>query len=308
VSKKVLIATEKPFAPEAAGKAESILKGAGYEVARIEKYADKADLLKAVAETNALIVRSDKVDATVLEAAPELKIVVRAGAGYDNVDCAAAKEKGVVVMNTPGQNANAVAELALGMMVFLARNCFDGKPGTELMGKTLGLLGFGAVGKAVCRIANGFGMRVVSLDPYVTAECMEQEGASQRRDLQGLLGETDYLSLHIPATPGNVGCIKYETFMQMKKGACLVNTARAEILDEEGLVKAFTERHDLMYASDIAPKCAGVFREKFPGRFYFTPKKLGAQTAEANMNAGMAAANQIIGFFEKGDTTFQVNK
>ncbi|MHC5036204.1 MAG: NAD(P)-dependent oxidoreductase, partial [Planctomycetota bacterium] len=238
----------------------------------------------------------------------KLKLVVRGGAGYDNIDCAAAKGKDVVVMNTPGQNSNAVAELVFGMMVYMARNQFNGKPGTELKGKTLGLLGFGYVGKAVTRIAKGFEMNIVCLDPFVDAACMEAEGVCQRCEPSELYGEADYISLHIPATKENLKCVGYETFMQMKKGACIVNTARKEIIDEEGLIRAFSERDDLRYASDIAPACADVFQEKFPGRFYFTPKKMGAQTAEANLNAGVAAANQIIAFFEKGDTTFQVNK
>jgi D-3-phosphoglycerate dehydrogenase len=274
----------------------------------LEKYGSQEELQKAVADAEALIVRSDKIDADVLAAAPNLKVVARAGSGYDSIDCSAAKEKGVIVMNTPGQNSNAVGELVMAMMVYMARNQFSGKPGTELLGKTLGLLGFGAVGKAVARIAKGFGMKLVSLDPCVDASTMEAQGACHTCEASDIYSQADYVSLHIPATKENICCIGYDVLMSMKKGACLVNAARKEIIDEEGILKAMLEREDLKYASDIAPSNADAFAEKLPGRFYFTPKKMGAQTAEANINAGIAAANQIIAYFEKGDTTFQVNK
>jgi D-3-phosphoglycerate dehydrogenase len=308
MSKNVLIATVKPFAPAAAEATEAALKAKGYPVKRLEKYGSQEELQKAVAEAEALIVRSDKIDADVLAAAPNLKVVARAGSGYDTIDCATAKERGVVVMNTPGQNANAVGELVMAMMVYMARNQFNGKPGTELLGKTLGLLGFGAVGKAVGRIAKGFGMELVSLDPCVDAATMEAQGACYTCEPNDIYAKADYVSLHIPATKENLCCIGYDVLMSMKKGACLVNAARKEIIDEEGMVRAFTERDDLKYASDIAPDNKAVFEEKFPGRFFFTPKKMGAQTAEANVNAGVAAATQIMAYFEEGDTTFQVNK
>jgi D-3-phosphoglycerate dehydrogenase len=307
VSKKVLIATVKPFAAEAADEVESIFKGKGYPVTRLEKYAGPEDLHKAAADAEVMIIRSDKVDAAVLDAAPNLKLVIRAGAGYDNVDCETAKKKGVVVMNTPGQNANAVAELAVAMMIYVARGCFNGKPGREILGKSLGLLGFGAIGRRLGQVAIGMGMEVSAVDPYIDASVIQEAGA---RAVTGdeLWTGSDYVSLHIPATAENTGSVGYNQLVKMPKGGTMVNTARKEVVDEEGLVRAFEERGDLRYISDIAPDCAGTFQEKFAGRFYFTPKKMGAQTAEANFNAGVAAANQAIAFFEKGDVTFQVNK
>ena len=306
MSQNVLIATEKPFAPAAAAEVESIFTARGYAVTRLEKYGSKDDLLAAVAKANALIVRSDKVDGAVLEAAPDLKLVIRAGAGYDNVDCAAAKERGVVVMNTPGQNANAVAELAVGMMIYMARGCFDGKPGTELLGKTLGVLGFGAVGRRLGAICKGMGMDLCASDPFLEAPAIEQGGA-KAVSVDALWSSSHYVSLHMPANDETKGSIGYDQLMKMPEGGTLVNTARKEVIDEEGLVKAFTERGDLRFVSDVAPACKDLFAEKFPGRHYFTPKKMGAQTGEANFNAGRAAANQTIGFFESGDVTFQVN-
>jgi D-3-phosphoglycerate dehydrogenase len=307
VTRKVLIATEKPFAAVAAAKVVAVLKEKGYSVTRLEKYQSKDELLESVASAEAMVVRSDKVDGEVLDAAKELKLVIRAGAGYDNVDCDAAREKGVVVMNTPGQNSNAVAELAVGMMIYMARGLFSGRPGSELMGKTLGLLGFGAVGRRVAAVARGMGMEVIALDPYIEKACMEETGC-RSCEANELWTASDYISLHIPAAGENIGCVGYDALMKMKEGATLVNTARKEVIDEDGMVKAFAERQDLKYVSDIAPDCAEVFEERFPERFYFTPKKMGAQTGEANLNAGVAAANQIIGFFENGDVTYQVNK
>ncbi len=307
MSKKVLIATAKPFAPAAVEEVEALLKGKGYELVLLEKYGDKGKFLSALPGVNALVVRSDKVDGEVLDAAKDLKIVVRAGAGYDNVDCQAASDQGVVVMNTPGQNANAVAELAIGMMIYMARNQFNGKPGTELKGKTLGLLGFGAVGRRLAKLARGLDMEVESLDPWVEASCFEAEGVHRCEQRPEVFSRGDYVSLHIPATKDNLGCIGYDAAMEMKPGACLVNTARKEIIDEEGLLRALAERGDLKYASDIAPDRQDAFLSSFADQCFFTPKKMGAQTAEANVNAGVAAARQIIGFFEKGDTTFQVN-
>jgi D-3-phosphoglycerate dehydrogenase len=307
MSKKVLIATEKPFAAVAAEKVESIFQDAGYSVTRLEKYKSKDDLLAAVAETEVMIIRSDKIDGAVLKAAPNLKLVIRAGAGYDNVDCAAAKAQGVVVMNTPGQNANAVAELAVGFLVYTARGFYNGKPGTELLGKTLGLLGFGAIGRRLAHIALAMGMKVLSHDPYIEASVIEEAGC-RAVEADELWPASDYLSLHIPAISQTIKSIGYDKLTKLPANGTLLNTARKEVVDEDGLVRAFTERDDIRYVSDIAPSCASVFAEKFAGRFYFSPKKMGAQTAEANFNAGVAAANQTIAFFDKGDTTFQVNK
>ncbi len=309
MSKKVLIATKKPFAPQARDETAKTLKEAGYEVKVLESYPDDSELLEAVKDTEALIVRSDKVTAEVLEAGPELKLVVRAGAGYDNVDCEAATARGVVVMNTPGQNANAVAELVLGMMVMAARGNYNGKPGTELKGKTLGLQGFGNVARRVARIAtHGFEMKAIAYDPFISPEKIEDSGADPVDSLEELYAESDYLSLHIPATEETKGSVDYKLLSKMKEGAVLINSARAEVIDEEGLLKVYRERPDIRFLSDIAPGNKEEIMVCDGDRCFFTPKKMGAQTAEANLNAGVAAANQIIAFFEKGDTTFQVNK
>lgn len=305
---KILIATEKPFAPDAVNGIKEIADNAEYEVALLEKYTDKADLLKAVADANALIIRSDKIDSQVLDAAKELKIVVRAGAGYDNVDCEAAKNKGVVVMNTPGQNSNAVAELVFGMMVYQARGFFNGKPGTELKGKKLGIHAYGNVGKCVANIAKGFGMEVFAHDPFVRKEDIEADGIKFVKTVDELYQNCQYISLHIPANDKTKKSIGLALLSKMPQNAVLVNTARKEVIDEDGMVKLMEQRKDFSYLSDIAPTNANIFAEKFEGRFYFTPKKMGAQTAEANINAGLAAANQIRAFIEKNDTTFQVNK
>jgi D-3-phosphoglycerate dehydrogenase len=305
---KVLIATDKPFAKVAVDGIRTIVEDAGFELKLLEKYTEKSQLLEAVADADALIVRSDKITAEVLEAAGNLKIVVRAGAGYDNIDLAAATAKKVVVMNTPGQNANAVAELVLGMMVYLARNQFDGKSGGELLGKKIGLLAYGAVGRNVARIAKGFGMEVFAYDPYIPAEAIEKEGVKAVDSVKTLFSQCQYVSLHIPATPETVGSINYDLLMSMPKKAVLVNAARGEVVNEADLVKVFGERTDFTYISDIAPANAAEIAEKFPGRFYFTPKKMGAQTEEANINAGLAAARQIRDFITKGVTTYQVNK
>jgi len=305
---KVLIATQKPFAAEARDRTVAVLAGAAYEVQLLESYADKSDLLAAVADANALIVRSDKVTDEVLAAAPELKLVVRAGAGYDNVDCAAAKSRGVVVMNTPGQNANAVAELAIGMMIMAARGKYDGKSGRELKGKTLGLQAFGNVARRVAEIAiGGFGMEVIAFDPFIPAEAIREAGVSPVDSLEELYRKSDFLSLHIPATEETKGSINYDLMKLMKEGAVLVNTARAEIIDEEGLLQIYQERPGFKYVADIAPGNKDKILVCDGNRCFFTPKKMGAQTAEANLNAGVAAANQIVAFFEEGDTTFQVN-
>lgn len=305
---KLLVATEKPFHPDAIPGIKKIAEDADYEFALLEKYEDKAELLEAVKDATALIIRSDKVTAEVIEAAKELKIVVRAGAGYDNVDLQAASAKEVVVMNTPGQNSNAVAELALGMMVYHARGHFNGKPGTELRGKTLGIHAFGHVGRLVAEIAKGFNMDVYAHDPFLSKEDIEKHGVTAMDTAEALYEKCQYISLHIPANDKTKKSINYELLNKMPENATLVNTARKEVIDEEGLMKLMEDRKDFHYLSDIAPGNAEQISEKFEGRCYFTPKKMGAQTAEANINAGLAAANQIVNFLEKGDNTYQVNK
>ena len=286
---------------------KKIILDAGYEFALLEKYTDKADLIKAVADVDAIIFRSDKITREVIEAAPNLKIAIRAGAGYDNIDREAATEKGVVVMNTPGQNSNAVAELVLSMMVYLARNLFNGKPGTELRGKTLGIHAYGNVGRMVARIAKGFEMDVYAFDPFVDKAAIEADGVKVLDSEAELYKTCQYISLHIPATEKTINSINFELLSSMPKNGVLINTARKEVIDEEGLLKTFAEREDFGYISDIAPGCKDEISEKYEGRFFFTPKKMGAQTAEANINAGLAAATQIVNFIEKGDRTFQVN-
>ena len=306
---KVLIATEKPFAKTAVEGIEAILKEANYEVVRLEKYTDKADLLAAVADVDALIIRSDKVTAEVIEAAKQLKIVVRAGAGFDNVDLAAATAHNVVVMNTPGQNSNAVAELALGMMVFMARNQFNPGTGTELQGKTLAIHAYGNVGRLVGLKGKALGMNVVAYDPFITDDAVfERDGVKKMNSIAELYAAADYLSLHIPATAETKGSIGYDLAMSMPKGATIVNTARKEVINEEGLMKAMEEREDLKYITDVAPDTKDVYAEKFGKRYFGTPKKQGAETAEANVNAGLAAARQIVDFFVNGNVRFQVNK
>lgn len=306
---KILVATEKPFSTAAVEGIRQIVEQAGHELVLLEKYTDKADLLAAVAEVDALIIRSDKVTAEVIEAARNLKIVVRAGAGYDNVDLAAASARGIVVMNTPGQNSNAVAELALAMMIYMARNRFTPGTGSELQGKTLAIHAYGNVGKLVGRKGKALGMRVIAFDPFITdATIFENDGVEQVASVEELYAQADYLSLHIPATAETRGSIGYERLMSMPKGATLVNTARKEVIDEEGLKRAMSERTDLKYISDIAPANAAELEELFGKRFFATPKKQGAETAEANMNAGLAAARQIVDYLATGNTRFQVNK
>lgn len=306
---KVLIATEKPFAKRAVDGIKEILAAADYEVVLLEKYSDKGQLLEAVADVDALIVRSDKVTAEVLEAAHNLKIVVRAGAGFDNVDCEEAKRRGVVVMNTPGQNSNAVAELALALMIFISRNQFTSGTGSEIQGKTLGIHAYGNVGKLVGRKGKALGMNVIAYDPFVTDNFVfENDGVERVESIEELYSRADFLSLHIPATPQTKGSIGYELLSSMPKGATLVNTARKEVIDEAGLLKAMTEREDLHYVTDIAPDSLAEMCEKLGKRFFATPKKMGAETAEANINAGLAAARQIVEYFVNGDTKFQVNR
>lgn len=304
---KILIATEKPFAPAAVKNITSELEGAGHEVLLLEKYTDKAQLLEAVKDVDAMIVRSDKITPDVLDAANQLKIIVRAGAGYDSIDTKYAKEKNVVVENTPGQNSNAVAELVFGMLVYAIRNFYNGKSGTELKGKKLGILAFGNVGRNVARIAKGFDMDVYAYDAFCPAEAIEAAGVHAVKTQNDLFKVSDVLSLHIPATPDTIKSINYEMVNQLPKKAILLNTARKEVINEEELLKLLAEREDLKFITDIQPDADEEFL-KFTGRYFSTPKKMGAQTAEANLNAGVAAAKQINAFFETGDTTFQVNK
>ena len=306
---KILVATEKPFAKAAVDGIREIVEGAGYELALLEKYADKAELLAAVADADGLIVRSDKVTREVIDAARNLKIVVRAGAGYDNVDLAACTERGIVVMNTPGQNSNAVAELVVSMMIFISRNQFTPGTGAEVSGKRLGIHAYGNVGKLVGRKGKALGMNVIAYDPFITdAAVFEADGVKKVDSLEDLYRQADFLSLHIPATEQTRGSIGYELLMSMPKGATLVNTARKEVIDEQGVVRALTEREDLKYMTDIAAGNQAELDEKFGKRVFATAKKMGAETAEANINAGLAAATQIVDFFRNGNTRFQVNK
>ena len=304
---KVLIATEKPFAPAAVQGITNELNGAGHEVVLLEKYASTAELLEAVKDADAMIVRSDKVTPEVLDAAKQLKVVVRAGAGYDSIDTAYAKEKNVVVENTPGQNSNAVAELVFGLLVYAVRNFYNGKAGTELMGKKLGILAFGNVGRNVARIAKGFGMEVYAYDAFCPADAIEAAGVHACKSQDELFQTCDVLSLHIPATPQTVKSIDYRLVNLLPKKGVLVNTARKEVINEEELLKLMAEREDLKFVTDIKPDADEEFKN-FEGRYFSTPKKMGAQTAEANTNAGIAAAKQINAFFATGDTKFQVNK
>ncbi len=305
---KVLIATQKPFAKAAVDGIRKIVEGNGHTLALLEKYAEQSDLVAAVAGADALIVRSDKVTAEVVEAAKNLKIVVRAGAGFDNLDLAACTAAKVVAMNTPGQNSNAVAELALGLMVYMNRNQFTPGTGSELKGKTIGIQAYGNVGRLVGKLAMGFGMNVMAFDPYLPAEAIESTGAKVAASLEDLYEKSDFVSLHIPATPETKGSIGRNLVGRMPKGACLINTARKEVINEEELIEVLTEREDLRYVADVAPERAAEFAEKFGKRFFATPKKMGAETAEANINAGLAAANQICDFFATGNTRFQLNK
>ncbi|MFO8053867.1 MAG: 3-phosphoglycerate dehydrogenase [Bacteroidales bacterium] len=304
---KLLIATEKPFHPDAIPGIKEIAVEAGYEVALLEKYTNKADLLDAVKDATALIVRSDKITSEVIDAAQKLKIVVRAGAGYDNVDLKAATKKGIVVMNTPGQNSNAVAELALGMMVYHARGQFNGKPGTELRNKTLGIHAFGNVGQLVAEIAKGFNMKIYAYDPFLSRNDIQKHGVKPLDSAEELYGSCQYVSLHIPANDKTKRSVNYSLLNSMPENATLVNTARKEVIHEEDLLKVMQERKDINYLSDIAPDNAEQIRDKCQGQYFFTPKKMGAQTAEANINAGLAAARQIVNFLEKNDNTYQVN-
>ena len=305
--KKILVATEKPFAKVAVDGIREVAAEAGIEVAMLEKYTEKSQLLEAVADADAMIIRSDKVDNEVFDAAKNLKIVVRAGAGYDNVDLAAATAHGVVVMNTPGQNSNAVAELVFGMLIFAVRNFYNGKAGTELKGKKLGILAYGNVGRRVAHIAKGFDMDVYAYDAYCPASAIEADGVKAVASQDELFEKCEVVSLHIPATAETRQSINYALVNKMPKGGVLVNTARKEVINEPELLKLMAERPDLKYVTDIMPEADADFRA-FEGRYFSTPKKMGAQTAEANINAGVAAARQIAAFFKDGCTKFQVNK
>lgn len=305
--KKILVATEKPFAAQAVDGIREVIENAGYQLMLLEKYASKGDLLNAVEHADALIVRSDKVDGEVISAAQNLKLVVRAGAGYDNIDTEIAKAHGIVVENTPGQNSNAVAELVFGMAIMAARNMYSGTSGFELKGKHLGLQAFGQVGRNVARIAHGFGMQVSAFDPFCPEEVMKEAGVNHIGTVESLYIHNQFVSIHIPATPQTIGSIGFDLITLMPKNGVLINTARKEVIDEDGLTKALEARPDLKYVTDVKPDNAELLSEKFAGRVFYTPKKMGAQTAEANINAGIAAANQVVAFFKDGIDRFRVN-
>ncbi|MEL7589114.1 MAG: NAD(P)-dependent oxidoreductase [Prolixibacteraceae bacterium] len=305
--RKVLLATEKSFSTEAVKQISDVFNQAGYQFSLLENYTSKDELKKAVADAEGLIVRSDLVEKEIIDAAGKLRIVVRAGAGYDNIDTAYASRRGIVVMNTPGQNANAVAELAVGLALYGIREFFGGKTGGELRGRTLGLHGYGYVARNVNRIAHGMGMRVVVYTRHSKAQAVS-EGINVTASLEELYAASDIVSIHVPARGEHVGSVSADILKHLKKGALLINTARKEVINEGDLCSFMEERTDVKYLSDIVPDCEAVFREKFTGRYFFTPKKIGAQTEEANTNAGVAAAEQIIAFFERGDDTFRVNR
>jgi D-3-phosphoglycerate dehydrogenase len=308
MSKKVLVATEKPFSKDAVKAIEAECLKAGYEMVLLEKYTDNAQYLDAVKDVDALIVRSDLVTPEVIEHARNLKIVVRAGAGFDNVDLPASTARGIVVMNTPGQNSNAVAELAFGMMLYMARKKMTPKAGTELRGKKMGIHAYGNIGRLMAEIGKGFGMEIYAFDPFICNCKMEEDGVIAMDSAAKMYAECQYISLHLPSNDKTKGMINYELLSSMPKDAVLVNTARKEVINEADLLKVMAERPDFKYLSDITPACQAELEEKFADRVFFTPKKMGAQTEEANFNAGVAAIKQIIGYFEKGDKTFQVNK
>lgn len=305
---KILVATVKPFAAAAVNGIKEIAGKNGHEVVLLEKYIDKSQLLEAVADADALIVRSDKVTAEVIAAAPKLKIVVRAGAGFDNIDLEACTERGIVAMNTPGQNSNAVAELALAMMIFMSRNQFTPGTGMEIKGKKLGIQAYGNVGRLVAEKAKGLGMDVMAFDPFVPAEKMLEDGVTPAESLEAMYGQCNFISLHIPATPSTIGSINYGLISRMPKGGCLVNTARREVINEAELEKVLTDRPDIKYVTDVAAICQEELDVKFPKQVFATAKKMGAETAEANMNAGLAAASQICDYFNTGCTKFQLNR
>jgi D-3-phosphoglycerate dehydrogenase / 2-oxoglutarate reductase len=305
---KILIATEKPFVPLAIKQIREVTEAAGFKLALLESYKDKSELLEAVSDADALIVRSDKVTTEVLDSAKQLKIVVRAGSGYDNIDLASCTAHNVVAMNTPGQNSNAVAELAFELMLYQIRGGFSGKSGTELRGKTIGLHAFGNVGKYVADIARGFGMDIYAYDPFVSERVMKNNGAKQVINVQELYLKCQYISVHMPSNEITRKSIGYDLLKRMPQNAVLVNTARKEVVDEEGLLKIFEERPDISYLSDIEPDCKAVFEQKYKGRYIFTSKKMGAQTEESNINAAVAAARQIIDYFKNGKEKYRINR
>ena len=305
---KVLVATEKPFAAVAVEGLRKVVEEAGFELALLEKYGSRQELLDAAAGADAIIIRSDKIGEDVFAAAPSVKIVVRAGAGYDNVDLQAATAHDVVVENTPGQNSNAVAELAFGMMVMAVRNCYDGTSGSELAGKSLGIQAFGQVGRNVARIAKGFGMSVMAVDPYCPEQVLVDAGVEPCKTVEKLYHDNRFISVNIPATPETVKSIGYDLLTSMPKNGVVINTARKEVIDEEGLARALDARPDLKYFADVRPDSADDLIARFGNRVFFTPKKMGAQTAEANINAGIAAARQIVAYFKEGCERFRVNK
>lgn len=305
---KVLIATDKPFAKVAVDGIREIVEKEGHQLALLEKYKTPQELIDACADADAVIIRSDLITKDVVEASKNMKIVVRAGAGYDNIDLAACSAKNIVAMNTPGQNANAVAELVFGMAVLHNRHNFDGTSGTELRNKKIGIHAYGNIGKIVAQIAKGFGMKVYAYDPFVDKIIIENDGVKAMNSIEELYAKCQYISLHIPATAQTKNSIGEKLLMSMPEGATLINTARSEVINEAELLKVMENRKDFAYLSDIAPVCKAEFEEKYKGRYFFTPKKLGAQTEEANINAGLAAAHQIVNFFKTGDKTFQVNK
>lgn len=305
--KKILVATDKPFAKVALEGIRKIVQDSGNELLLLENYKSKQELLEAVGAANAIIVRSDIIDKEVIDASSGLQIVVRAGAGFDNIDLQASRDKGIVVMNTPGQNSNAVAELAFGMMVFHARKFFSGKSGSELKDKSIGIHAYGFVGRRVGEIAKGFGMKVFAFDPFIPASKMKDDGVTPLNSVEELYKSCQYISLHIPATAETKKSIDYKLLSTMPAGATLVNTARKEVICEDSLLRIYADRADFSYLSDVAPDCLPELVEKYDGRFYCTPKKMGAQTEEANINAGLAAARQIVAFFKDGNITFKVN-
>ena len=305
---EILLATEKPFTKETVEDIKKLVEKSGNTFKLLEKYKTKQELMDSIKDANAIIVRSDKITKEIMDSSNNLKVIARAGAGFDNIDLGYASKKGIVVMNTPGQNANAVAELVFGLLVYAKRNFYDGSTGTELKGKKLGLLAFGNVGRNVARIAKGFGMEIYSYDAFVPKEVLEKEGIHAVNKQENLFTDCDIVSLHIPATKETINSINYDLCSKMKKNAILINTSRKEVINEKELIKLMEERKDIKYITDLMPDNHEEFLNKFKGRYFATPKKMGAQTEEANINAGKAAANQIIDFFKTGKTKFQVNK
>ena len=308
MSKKILLATEKPFTKQTVEDIKNIIEKSGNSFKLLENYKTPKDLISSLSDVNGLIIRSDKITKEIIDSSPNLKIIVRAGAGVDNIDLSEATNKKIVVMNTPGQNANAVAELVFGLLIYALRNFYSGKIGTELKGKKLGLLAFGQVGRNVARIAKGFEMEIYSYDAYVPKNILEENGIKAVNNAEELFEKCDIISLHIPATDETINSINYELCKKMKKNAVLINTARKEVINEDEIIKLMEERNDLIYITDLMPDKHDIFLDKFKGRYFSTPKKMGAQTEEANINAGKAAANQIVDFFKTGNTKFQVNK